>query len=247
MKIMRGLFGALLAIGAASATATAKTPDPSEGVQLNSYILLDRTGSMSSIWDEALGSVNAYVASVIEEDDGPQVNNDITLAVFDAQEGLQFDTLRRNVKGETWNQVTNDEVQPRGMTPLFDAIGRIVALAETDNPEKAVLVIMTDGKENASREFNRDGVRAALDRIENKGWEVVFLGAEFASFGDADAAGVERSKQMAVSKDQLGATMNNLAKKNRAYAQELADGVEFDAEDRALAEEEDVKQRKGTN
>lgn len=247
MKIVKGIIGAMLAMGAATGAAGAKTPEPAKAVQLNSYILLDRTGSMSGIWDEALGSVNAYVASVVEPDEGPQVENDITLSVFDAQNGLQFDTLRRNVKGETWSEVTDSEVQPRGMTPLFDAIGRMVAIAETDNPEKAVIVIMTDGKENASREFTRDGVKSALDRIEKKGWEVVFLGAEFASFGDADAAGVDRSKQMAVSKDQLGATMNNLAKKNRAYAQELAPSVEFDASDRALADEEDVKQRKGTD
>ena len=75
----------------------------------------------------------------------------------------------------------------------------------------------------------------------------MFLGAEFASFGDADAAGVDRSKQMAVSKDRLSETMGNLGKKNRAYAQELADDVEFNDVDRAIAEEEDVKQRKGTN
>ncbi|MAP93320.1 MAG: hypothetical protein CMK07_00060, partial [Ponticaulis sp.] len=159
----------------------------------------------------------------------------------------QFDTLRRNVTGEDWKAVSSAEVTPRGMTPLFDAIGRVVALAETDAPEKAVIVIMTDGKENSSREFSRGNVRQALDRIEKKGWEVVFLGAEFASFGDADAAGVDRSKQMAVSAGKLEETMDNLAKKNRAYAQDRAESVEFDVVDREIAEEEDVKQRKGTD
>lgn len=246
MNIKQALFGALFAIGA-TAAANAEVATDKESVRLNSYILLDRTGSMSDLWDEALSSVNAYVDSVIEPDDGPEVENDITLSVFDAQDGLQYDTLRRNVTGEGWKQLTNDEVHPRGTTPLFDAIGRTVAMAEADAPEKAVIVIMTDGKENASREFSREGVRTALDRIEKKGWAVVFLGAEFASFGDADAAGVDRSKQMAVSKDRLSETMGNLGKKNRAYAQELADDVEFNDVDRAIAEEEDVKQRKGTN
>tara|TARA_Y100000052_G_scaffold27564_1_gene36491 strand:+ start:29836 stop:30609 length:774 start_codon:yes stop_codon:yes gene_type:complete len=246
MKLAKTLMGALLAIGACT-TATAEIPDEKQSVRLNTYILLDRTGSMSDLWDEALSSVNAYVGSVIEPDDGPQVDNDITLSVFDAQDGLQYDTLRRNVTGEGWKALTNDEVHPRGTTPLLDAIGRTVAMAESDAPEKAVIVIMTDGKENASREFSREGVRSALSRVEDKGWEVVFLGAEFASFGDADAAGVDRSRQMAVSKDRLSQTMDNLAKKNRAYAQELADDVEFNEADRAIAEEEDVKQRKGTN
>lgn len=243
---VKGLFGA--AIAAASLTGAANAaPATTEPVELNSYILLDRTGSMSSIWDEALGSVNAYVASVIEPDDGPDVNNDITLAVFDAQDGLQFDVLRKNVTGENWNEVTSEEVAPRGMTPLFDAIGRIISVAEADAPEKAVIVIMTDGMENSSREFNKEQAKSALDRVEGKGWQVVFLGAEFANFSDADAVGVSASKQMAVSKDQLGTTMHNLAKKNRGYAQEISDSVEFDEADRAIAEEEDVKQRKGEN
>ncbi|MFC6198108.1 VWA domain-containing protein [Ponticaulis profundi] len=242
---MKTLLGAGLAIGlaACATSANAKT----EPVELSSYILLDRTGSMNSIWEEALGSVNAYAASVVEPDDGPQVNNTLTLAVFDAQEGLQFEELRKNVKGEAWSDITTDEVSPRGMTPLFDAIGKIIATAETDAPEKAVIVIMTDGKENASREFTKASARAALDRAEKKGWQVVFLGAEFANFADADAVGVSGSKQMAVSRDQLGVTMENLAKKNRGYAQELEESVEFNDADRSLAEEEDVKQRKGGN
>lgn len=241
---IKNVIGAAIAAAAVGGCASA-SPAKTAPVDLNSYILLDRTGSMSGIWDEALGSVNAYAKSVIEPDEGPQVNNDITLAVFDHHESFQFDVLRENVKGTEWTEVSSNEVSPRGMTPLFDAIGRIMAVAESDAPEKAVIVIMTDGKENASREFNKDTAKAALDRAEKKGWQVIFLGAEFASFGDADSVGVSRSKQMAVSKDQLGVTMENLAKKNRYYAQEVEDGVEFDETDRKLAEEEDVKQRKG--
>ena len=225
------------------ATASPKQPAP---VELNTYILLDRTGSMGTIWDEAVSSVNSYVQSVIEPDDGPQVINDITLAAFDSDKGsFQFDVLRKNVKGESWKDLTKTEVSPRGMTPLFDAIGRMISVADTDAPEKAVIVVMTDGRENASREFNKETAKAALERAEKKGWEVVFLGAEFGNFADADAMGLQRSKQMAVHKDKLDATMRNLAKKNRSYAQELADDVEFNETDRKIADEDDVKQRKG--
>jgi hypothetical protein len=86
-----------------------------------------------------------------------------------------------------------------------------------------------------------------LDRAEKRGWEVVFLGAEFATFDDADAVGVSSSKQMAVSKDQLTATNQRLAKKARDYGKGQSDEIEFNAEDRAVAEEEDVKDRKGSN
>ena len=214
---------------------------------MHAYILLDRTGSMQSIWDEALNSVNTFASGLGKREQGEsegEVDARVTLAVFDSQDGFQFDVLRENAEAEAWRSVTNDEASPRGMTPLFDAIGRIVAKAESDKPEKALLVIMTDGMENASREVTKDGARAALDRARAKGWEVVFLGAEFANFSDAEGVGNVGSKNMAVSAGSLNQTMDRLAKKGRSYAKGEEPEIVFDEEDRAVAGEEDVKQRK---
>ena len=126
---------AILSIAAAAATfgACAANPAPAPdqtqpatltgGNEVHSYILLDRTGSMSSIWDEALTSVNAYAAAVGEAEEGEtdDLETSVTLAVFDAQDGLQYDVLRKDVEPSAWTKVTSDEVSPRGMTPLFDA------------------------------------------------------------------------------------------------------------------------------
>ncbi|MEL6245783.1 MAG: VWA domain-containing protein [Pseudomonadota bacterium] len=248
----RNLVGALLAIAMPAAAQAAPPADdiriaggPSDSV--HSYILLDRTGSMSSIWDEALGSVNAYADSVGREESGEPNTLDtaVTLAVFDYQESLQFDVLRKDVTPDTWTPVTNDEASPRGMTPLFDAIGRMVAVAEQDAPEKAVLVIMTDGMENSSREVTKDGANAALDRAKARGWEVVFLGAEFANFSDAEAVGVSGSKSMAISRDKLGDALSSVAQQTRNYGKGEQAEIIFDDADRAEAGEEDVRQRKG--
>ena len=209
---------------------------------MHAYILLDRTGSMQSIWDEALGSVNAYVKALTE---GPKADAHVTLAAFDAHEGLQFDVLRAGVPAATWKDVTNADATPRGMTPLFDAIGAMVALAEKDAPDRAILVVMTDGEENASREMKKGDVKAALDRIEKRGWQVVFLGAEFAKFSDADAIGVAGGKQMAMSGKMMRASMTTLAAKTRGYFEQGAE-VNFDEADRAEAGEADVQRRKGS-
>ena len=245
------LAAAAVAFGAHAKTKPSPEPIVDTPIMnaVSSYILLDRTGSMSDIWDEALGSVNAYAAAVgkVEEGEADDLETSVTLAVFDHQEGFQFDVLRKEVQPDAWTNVTNDEVSPRGMTPLFDAINRTITMAEADNPEKAVIVIMTDGHENSSREVTRQGAKAALDRAEARGWEVVFLGAEFASFGDADAVGVSSNKQMAVSAGTLSITQERLAKKARDYGKGYESDIEFDEEDRAIAEEEDVKQRKGSN
>lgn len=237
----------LIAISAAlvSAFSAQAAPAIEETQDMHSYILLDRTGSMSSIWDEALSSVNSYaetVSTAREGEDADTLSTTITLSVFDSQDGLQFDTLRRNANPDTWTAVTNDEASPRGMTPLFDAIGRMVAMAEADAPERAVIVIMTDGHENASREMTMDGARAALDRARERGWEVVFLGADFGQFNDAESVGVAASKSMGMSSGTMVDSMNRLAGKARDYGINEEAEIVFDDEDRAIAREEDVKQ-----
>ncbi len=237
---------ALAALPLATSPAFARTEAATRiapNASVNTYILLDRTGSMQDIWDEALTSVNAY-AEALGEGDGA-LRTSVTLAVFDAQNGLQFDVLRKKVPATGWRKVTTAEASPRGMTPLYDAIGRIVSIAEQDNPKKAVLVIMTDGEENSSREITQAGARAALDRARAKGWEVVFLGAEFAKFTDAGAMGVASEKTMAVGKDGMTSTMQRLAKKSRDYGSSSASApVTFNAEDRAVAKEDEVKNKK---
>jgi hypothetical protein len=246
MKPARTALALILALAAAPfmSTAAAKAP---RAPAIHSYILLDRTGSMEPIWSEALSSVNAYADGLAALDGGPRVDADITLAVFDSQDGFQFDVLRDDVDAEGWKKVTSNEVNPRGMTPLYDAIGRIVSLAEKDRPEKAVIVIMTDGEENASEEMTKATTKAALDRVRKKGWEVVFLGAEFSNFDDAEGVGQSTSRNMAVSKEQLSDSMNRLAQKSKSYASGAAPSVEWTAEDRAAAKEEEVKQRNGDN
>lgn len=253
MKLIHSIL-AIAAGAALAATASAKVVPlkPSKPDTVQSYVLLDRTGSMSNIWDEALSSVNAYAESFAADAPGAEIagadiNTAVTVAVFDYQDGMQFDVLRDKVDPTAWKKVTNDEASPRGMTPLFDAIGKIITRAEADNPEKAVIVIMTDGLENSSREFTKQGAKAALDRAQARGWEVVFLGAEFASFNDAEAVGMASSKTMAVGQGRMNESMDALAQKARAYGKGAAPAVEFSAEDRAAADEEGVKQRQGGN
>lgn len=212
---------------------------------MQAYILLDRSGSMQSLWVEALSSVNAFAKELANKTDGPAVDSHVTLAVFDSQESLQFDVLRKKQPALHWDNVSDKDASPRGMTPLLDAMVRIIALAEADNPDKAVIVVMTDGQENASREVTRDGVKAALDRVKAKGWETVFLGANFDNIADASSVGVAGGQQMAMSAGTMGESMARLAKKSRAYAAAEAGAapIVFDHEDRAVAKEANVKNR----
>lgn len=179
------------------------------------FILLDRSGSMKSLWDEAISSINGYVKKLAED----KVDTEVTLAVFDqGNEGwLDFSVLREKIRPEAWTDVATKEAPPRGMTPLNDAIGRIVSIAETLNPQKAAIIIMTDGHENSSRELNGKQAKALLQGCRDKGWQVIFLGANFDNMEQASNLGNAGGQTIMASAGNIGATMRHTATARGMY------------------------------
>lgn len=162
-----------------------KAPTSKARANTHAFILLDRTGSMGMRWDEAVSSVNAYIDE-IRKVGGAKV----TLAAFDSHEGTNFDILRNALPAADCPELRKDEVYPRGSTPLFDAIMRLLGLAQAARPSRAAFVVMTDGEENASSEVRREDVKKALDKVKAKGWQTIFLGVDFDAFPDASKIGV---------------------------------------------------------
>jgi Mg-chelatase subunit ChlD len=201
------------------------------------YILLDRTGSMAPLWDEAVSSVNAYVNELVK--DGAK--DHITLAVFDAfGEGMQYDVLRNAVPIADWNNVAVDEVTPRGMTPLLDALVRIITRAEEVGNEKTAIVVMTDGAENASKEVTTEAAKAALDRVKAKNWQVNFLGANFDGFAQAAHLGVDHGMRMNFYVGCAGSAMAATADAHRSY-RNTARQASYSKQNRENAKEDEVK------
>jgi hypothetical protein len=187
------------------------------------FILLDRSGSMQALWSEALHSVNAYVKKLAED----QVDTGITLATFDKDgEQFKFEIIRERIIPSTWKPVSGEDATPRGMTPLNDAIGRIVTLAKAGfngTPyDKLALIIMTDDLENASREYSHKAAKALLDDCRAKNWQVIFLGANFDNAAQAEAYGNVAAQSMTVGAARLSAAMSATAEKRRAYASHAA-------------------------
>lgn len=175
---------------------------------MNIYILLDRSGSMESLWDEAINSINAYVGKL-----GKRGN--VHLSVFDS---VGYDVVR-DCKIKDWTEVSQTEVTPRGGTPLYDACARIMSLAEEDNAKKTMLIVMTDGWENASKEVTRQQIKDRVESWEGKKWEVVFLGANFDSVeAVSNSVGVAGSKTLNYGKGNFVRGMDSLATSTMAYA-----------------------------
>lgn len=183
------------------------------------FILLDRSGSMGSMWTEALSSINSYV----KELDQKKVPTKVTLATFDLWGGadraqLAFEVIRKDVSPSDWKNVTNKDAEPRGGTPLNDATGRIVNLAKEGNYDKVAIIIMTDGHENSSRELSVAQAKALLDECRAKNWQVIFLGANFDNAMQATSYGSAAGQHVNSGVGNMAATMSYMSGTRAAYA-----------------------------
>lgn len=198
---------------------------------MRAYILLDRSGSMIARWTEALGSINAYVK-------GLPGKTKITADLFDTGTYGQNDWYQR-VRDTTvtnWQDLLESEYSPRGSTPLNDAAGRLLTEVLASKDKKAVVIIMTDGAENASKEFTLKQVKDLIKKVEEKGFEVIMLGADFGEVeSQALGYGVALDKTMNIKGGNLRGSMMDLAAMSTAYMSGTSRGITLDAGTKAAA------------
>lgn len=133
------------------------------------FVVLDRSGSMSTIASDAIGGFNSF----IQAQQAVEGEASVTLAIFDDRYEIVFDSVPVSKVAP----LTSEDYTPRGMTALLDAVGRSLDTLELRAPEKAILCVITDGAENASFRYNHSNVKEMVQRAEGKGWQVVFLAA----------------------------------------------------------------------
>lgn len=144
--------------------------------------ILDRSGSMNSIRDDAIGGFNTFLA----EQQGVKGAANLTVILFDDKYEVPVDA--EAVKSAV--PLTRDTFVPRGMTAMNDAIGKAIATLEAKAPDKAIVCILTDGQENASREYTTAQVKEKITACEKRGWRVVYLAANQDAFAVGAAYGV---------------------------------------------------------
>ncbi len=196
------------------------------------YLLIDRSGSMIDRWGETLGAVNTYVEELAKAKETKKAK--ATVCLFDGQVNLDFLTLRNAVPVSEWKPLTSADAAPRGMTPLFDAIGKLAGIVDGEKPKQAVVVVVTDGAENASRKVTREGAKAHFDRLRGCGYQVVFLGADFDAFGQSASVGTAAGQTLNMSAGNYANAFKGLANSTMAYAA-TGRSMSFSDEDRKRA------------
>lgn len=162
--------------------------------------VVDRSGSMESIRTDTIGGFDAF----IDRQRSHPGTSTVSLFQFDTH----YDVVYRN---RPIAEVPPLVLEPRGATALLDAIGRTVSttrtdlaqLAEEERPGTVVVVIMTDGQENSSREFTYPVIRDLIETQQRlDGWTFLFLGADQDAIAAASRLGIPADTALSYGSDK---------------------------------------------
>ena len=175
------------------------------------HFLLDRSGSMASMAADVIGGFNGFLAS----QQAQPGRSRMTLVQFDT--GDPFEVLTDALELRRVRGLSSRTFQPRGGTPLWDAVGDLITRASVrashrraagKRAEESVVVVYTDGEENSSSRFRGGEIRRLIEAKQEEGWTFVFLGAGLDAYAEGGQIGVRAGSTQAFAPDGEGARLS---------------------------------------
>lgn len=155
------------------------------------FMALDRSCSMSGErWSSSIEAINEYIKGLQNE----KIEGTVSITAFDSLAGKQRLTNITKCSIPYFEPLKPSVLEPSGMTPLYDAVAHVMDLANQQKSERTIIVILTDGHENASVEYTREKIKTRVEQCQSKGWEVLFLGANFDVSTYTQEAGLNATK-----------------------------------------------------
>lgn len=170
----------------------------------HAIVVLDETGSMGGQEKRVISSMNEYAK-------GLPKGTHLSVFKFDSNHWTKFFSGK---KGK-WPGMKSGDYTPGAMTPLWDAIAKGIAFVrkKAEKGDKVMVMIDTDGMENASKEQTVESVKALIDKCKKKGWEFLFM-----------SGGIDNSAAISVGRQARQVGVSNLSASfgNRRGATKLA-------------------------
>lgn len=198
-------------------------------------IVLDRSGSMTNVAADTIGGFNSF----IDAQRALPGKCTVSLAQFDSL----YESLATFAPLAQLRPLTRETFQPRGATALLDAIGTMItatgaalaAMPESQRPAKVVVVILTDGEENASQTHTLAGIHKMIDEQRTKySWEFVFIGANQDAIKTGATFGISGHNSMSYAANAQGtrSAFASVAQNLSEYRSGYATSMSFKDDDR---------------
>lgn len=172
------------------ATRPAGSPEADDaGTPVHVSFLIDRSGSMRGLQSDVVDGFNGF----IDEQRRKSEECALTLVQFDSND--PYEVIHEALAVRKVPELTSEQYQPRGMTPLLDALGTLIEKADArlesiGAEEDQIVAVFTDGLENASHRWSREKLFDVISDRSNAGWVFVFMGANQDSYAEAGRLGV---------------------------------------------------------
>lgn len=193
-------------------------------------IVLDRSGSMSSLKEDTEGGFKAFLETQ------KKATGECKMSL------IQFDTEYETVyKDKPIAEVCNLILVPRGGTALYDALNKAIVtlgesldkLPEAERPAKVVIVVMTDGQENSSKEISLPILRDKIKHQQEKyNWQFVYIGSELNSEKDGLSLGIPSDNVLRNTRANTVQTYSALSGNLKNYRDGLTATAAFSEDDK---------------
>jgi Mg-chelatase subunit ChlD len=195
-----------------------------EKTQIYNLVVLDKSGSMGMIRRAAMEGFNETLAGIkkAQREYAETQQHYISLVTFCS---CSRDAVYDKVPVAEAEPLTLDQYEPCCCTPLYDAMGFALTSLRShvkDIDDVAVVVtIITDGLENASREYNRNSIRALVDSLKKEGWSFTFMGANQNSSEVAQSLAIRNSQDFDYSVEGIDKAYRRDRSSKMAYFRKL--------------------------
>lgn len=194
------------------------------------HFVLDRSGSMSNCIESTVSGFNEQLDTIKQlQKEFPEQEFEVSLTIFDDT----IDHVQSHVTVHQFEPINKSTYAPRGTTALLDAIGMSINQIRITNESKIlnnemsiVMVILTDGMENASREFTYHQIAKTIAELEaTEQWNFTFLGADIDAIHTSKMLNIRSENVVSFNKSDMNYMMNNVSEAMRQYSYSKSQGV----------------------
>ena len=214
--------------------------------KIYNLIIVDESGSMSHLREATLSGINETISTIrsAQEEFFTTQEHTMTLVTFDS--GSNRPDVRTMIDNQPITEVNDfKDYMPNGCTPLYDAMGQSLTLLhdriKDDKDATAVVTVLTDGLENASREWDAAGLRRLIEQLKSEGWSFAYMGSAHNVKEVTDLLSIENVIEFSHNNLGAGSTWRRERSSRRSYYSKMNRMYE---EERSMSREEMLERKR---
>ena len=214
--------------------------------RIYNLIIVDESGSMSHLRESTLSGINETISTIhsAQEEFAATQKHTLTLVTFDS--GSNRPDVRTMIDNQPISEVKEfKDYMPNGCTPLYDAMGQSLThlhdRIKDDKDATAVVTVLTDGLENASREWDAAGLRRLIEQLKSEGWSFAYMGSAHNVKEVTDLLSIENVVEFSHNNLGAGSTWGRERSSRRAYYEKMNRMYE---EERSMSREEMLERKR---